>query len=301
MTADAALLGAAARTGWSDRIEHGQVELGDVHLHVAMAGPARGPLVFLLHGFPEGALGWRHQMEPLARAGWRVAAPDQRGYGISSKPAKVADYAIDRLADDIVALAAAFGHDRAALVGHDWGGVVAWHLLEHRAPFVERAVILNAPHPSTLLDHALAHPTQAAKSAYIAFFQLPWLPEAWLQAGHHALLRQALETTSRAGAFDAATLDAYVSAWSEPGALSAMLDWYRALAFAPALPSRRIAAPVRILWGDRDAALDAGLAERAAAHCDRGEVIHLPECTHWLQHEEPERITALIDEFLRAH
>ena len=234
------------------------------------------------------------------QAGWRVAVPDQRGYATSDKPPGVFAYALDVLAHDVVDLAAALGHERAAVVGHDWGGIVTWHLLEHHARFVERAVVLNAPHPSTMLGHVLQHPTQALKTAYVAFFQLPWLPEAWLRAGDHALLRRALAGSSRPGAFDAAQLDAYAAAWSQPGALPAMLNWYRALAFAPRLPPQRITVPVRIVWGDHDAALDAGLAERAAAQCDRAEVLHLPECTHWLQHEEPERVSRLIVEFLGA-
>jgi pimeloyl-ACP methyl ester carboxylesterase len=285
---------------WPPGVEHRTLPVGDQRLHVVLAGPQDAPLALLLHGFPEGALGWRRQVEPLARAGWRVAVPDQRGYGTSSKPAAVAAYRLDLLAHDVVALARALGHARACVVGHDWGGVVAWRLLERHAGFVDRAVILNAPHPATLVDHMRAHPTQALKSAYIAFFQLPALPEAWLRAGRHALLRRALTSTSRAGAFDDATLDAYAAAWSEPGALGAMLNWYRAVRGARRTPPQRIGAPVRIVWGDRDTVLDKGLAERAAALCDHAEVIHLPECTHWLAHENPQRVGELIADWLGA-
>ncbi|HUP09948.1 MAG TPA: alpha/beta fold hydrolase [Caldimonas sp.] len=285
---------------WPVDVTHRHVDANGIRLHVALAGPDDGPLVLLLHGFPEGALCWREQVEPLVRAGWRVAVPDQRGYGTSSKPASAHAYALNLLARDAIDLAAALGHDRAAVVGHDWGGVVAWHLLTHHARFVQRAVVLNAPHPATMLGHALTHPSQALKSAYVAFFQLPWLPEASLEAGHHALLRRTLTSTSRPGAFDDALLDAYAAAWSEPGALTAMLNWYRALAFAPRLAPQRITVPVRIVWGDRDAALDAALAERAAGQCDLAEVVHLPECTHWLLHEDAERVNELIVEFLAA-
>jgi pimeloyl-ACP methyl ester carboxylesterase len=285
---------------WPDGVLHRDIDANGVRLHVALAGPPNAPLVLLLHGFPEGGLCWRHQVEPLVRAGWRVAVPDQRGYGTSAKPVSVQSYALDILAGDVIALAGALGHERAAVVGHDWGGIVAWHLLERHARFVQRAVVLNAPHPATLLGHALTHPSQVAKSAYVAFFQIPWLPEAWLKAGHHALLRRTLASTSRPGAFDDALLDAYAAAWSQPGALTAMLNWYRALAFAPRAPRQRITVPVRIVWGDRDTALDAALAERAAAECDRAEVLHLRECTHWLLHEDVERVNGLIVEFLAA-
>jgi pimeloyl-ACP methyl ester carboxylesterase len=285
---------------WPPGVEHRTLAVGDQRLHVVLAGSPDAPLVLLLHGFPEGALGWRRQVDALARAGWRVAVPDQRGYGASSKPAGVAAYRLDVIAHDAIALARALGHVRARVVGHDWGGVVAWRLLERHAGFVERAVILNAPHPATLLDHMRKHPTQALKSAYIAFFQLPALPEAWLRANRHAVLRRALTSTSRAGAFDDATLDAYAAAWSEPGALSAMLNWYRALPASPRTPPQRIGVPVRIVWGDEDAALDRGLAERAAALCDHAEVVHVPECTHWLAHEDPQRVGQLIIEWLGA-
>ena len=285
---------------WPRGVEHHHIDANGVRLHVALAGRPDAPLAMLLHGFPEGALCWHRHVEPLARAGWRVAVPDQRGYGASDKPASVQAYALDILARDVVALAAALGHDRAAIVGHDWGGIVAWHLLARHARFVQRAVVLNAPHPATMLAHALQHPSQMARSAYVAFFQLPWLPEAWLMAGNHALLRRTLVATSRAGAFDDDVLDAYAADWSRSGALTSMLNWYRALAFAPRTPAQRITLPVRIVWGDRDTALDAGLAERAAAECDRAEVLHLPECTHWLLHEEPERVGALVAEFLAA-
>jgi len=292
-----ALPGAAL---WPEGVTHRDVEANGVRLHVALAGRAGAPLVLLLHGFPEGALCWRRQVDPLVRAGWRVAVPDQRGYATSSKPQSVRAYSVDLLAADVIALAAALGHERAAVVGNDWGGIVAWHLLERHARFVQRAVVLNAPHPATFLGHALTHPTQAVKSAYVAFFQLPWLPEASLEAGNYALLRRALTSTSRPGAFDEATLDAYAADWSQDGALTSMLNWYRALAFAPRTPPQRITLPVRIVWGDRDAALDAALAERAAAQCDRAEVLHLPDCTHWLLHEDVERVNALIVEFLAA-
>jgi pimeloyl-ACP methyl ester carboxylesterase len=283
---------------WPPGVEHRTVAFDDQQLHVVLAGPEGAPLVLLLHGFPEGALGWRRQVEPLARAGWRIAVPDQRGYGTSSKPAGAAAYRLDALAQDVIGLAHALGHVRARLVGHDWGGVVAWNLLERHAGFVDRAVILNAPHPATLLEHMWRHPTQALKSAYIAFFQLPRLPEAWLRADRHALLRRVLTSTSRAGAFDEATLEAYATAWSAPGALRAMLNWYRALPGSPRRPPQRIGVPVRIVWGDEDSALDKGLAERAATLCDRAEVIHLPDCTHWLAHEDPQRVSRLIVEWL---
>jgi len=151
-------------------------------LHVANAGPTDGPLVVLLHGFPEFWYGWRHQIAILAEAGLRVVAPDQRGYNLSDKPAGIAAYRLDTLAEDIVGLAAALGGERFAVVGHDWGGVVAWHLAARFPERVTRAAILNAPHPATLRSYARRRPGQLLKSWYVGFFQLPRLPELALRA-----------------------------------------------------------------------------------------------------------------------
>ncbi len=280
-------------------IEHLHLDANGQRFCLAAAGPQDGPLLMLLHGFPETSHGWRHQLGPLAAAGFRVVAPDQRGYGRSSKPAGVAAYALDVLAADVVALAAALGRQRVQLVGHDWGGLVAWQLLTDRPAFVERAVILNAPHPATLLPHLARRPWQAVRSAYIGAFQLPWLAEAALRANDHALLALALKTSSRPGTFSDEDLRVYREAWSLDGALTGMLNWYRALPLAPSLGERRVAAPVQVIWGDRDPALDAALADVAMGRCDQGRVVHLRDAGHWLQHEEPARVNDLILRFLR--
>jgi pimeloyl-ACP methyl ester carboxylesterase len=284
------------------------IDTGELRLHALAAGPQDGPLAVLLHGFPETSHGWAKQILPLAEAGLRVVAPDQRGIGRSDKPAGAAAYRLERLAADIVGLVRALGRERARIVGHDWGGVVAWELASRHPGQVERAAILNAPHPAVFPGYLLRHPTQALRSWYMAFFQLPWLPEAALAAGDFELLARTLVRTSRPGAFSSLDLRNYREAWSEPGALAGMLAWYRALALPtrPPRPARaavareRVTVPVRLLWGDRDTALEPGLAEASIALCDRGEVVHLPEATHWLQHEEPRRVNELLLEFLLA-
>src|SRR5687768_9879381 len=160
------------------RLERLEFDIRGVRIHAVAAGPADAPLVILLHGFPEFWYGWRHQIGPLAAVGLRVLAPDLRGYNLSSKPAGIAAYALDALADDVLGLADALGRRRFAVVGHDWGGALAWHLAGRDPERIERAAILNAPHPGTMRDYARAHPSQMAKSWYVAFFQLPALPEA---------------------------------------------------------------------------------------------------------------------------
>ena len=272
---------------------------GGPRLHVAMAGPVDGPLVVLLHGFPEFWYGWRRQIAALAEAGLRVVAPDQRGYNLSDKPAGIAAYRLDTLAADVASLAAALGRERFAVVGHDWGGVVSWQVAARFPERVTRAAILNAPHPATLRPYARRHPSQLTKSWYVAFFQLPALPELALRADGFWALRRVLRRTSRPGAFSDPDFAHYREAWAQPGALTASLNWYRALRLGTGgPPAGRVRVPVRVIWGDRDAFLDRGLAEAGAALCDDCEVFHLPGATHWVQHEQPGEVNRLLLDFL---
>ena len=197
----------------------------------------------------------------------------------------------------MLGLAGALGHERFAVVGHDWGAVLAWHLAARNPERVERAAVLNGPHLPTLRPHLRDHPIQAARSWYVGFFQIPVLPELVLCAAGFAALRGAMTATARPGTFAAAELAHYRAAWAQPGALTAMLNWYRALP-RDAGAVRRIRVPVRVIWGDRDVALDRGLAEAGLAQCEREEVFHLPEATHWVQHEEPEQVNRLLVDFL---
>ena len=155
-------------------LREGYADLGDVRLHYVEAG--EGPLVVLLHGFPEFWFSWRFQIPALAAAGFRVVAPDMRGYNLSSRPAEVAAYDTDRLAADVRGLIRELGAERALLAGHDWGGAVAWITAMNHPEVVERLAILNVPHPRRMLQ-GLRTPRQLAKSWYFLAFQVPWLPE----------------------------------------------------------------------------------------------------------------------------
>jgi pimeloyl-ACP methyl ester carboxylesterase len=267
-------------------------------LHVVEEGPEDGPLVLLLHGFPEFWYGWRRQIAHLAARGLRVAVPDQRGYGLSDRPRGVEAYALDRLAEDAVGLARALGRERFSVVGHDWGGVVAWWLALREPGRLERLAILNAPHPGVMARYARRRPTQALRSWYVLLFQLPALPEALLGARGHRLAERALLRTSRRGTFSPEDLARYREAWSRPGAWTAMLDWYRALRLAPRLPDPRVRVPTLLLWGDRDAFLEPGLAEAARDLCDDARLVRFGRATHWLQHEEPEAVSRHLGDFL---
>ena len=272
-----------------------------IQLRAVAAGPADGPLVVLLHGFPEFSWGWRRQMGPLAAAGLRVIAPDQRGYNLSDKPEGVAAYRIDALADDVLGLAQALGRARFRVVGHDWGAAVAWHLAARDPGRVDRAAVLNGIGISVGQGYAGTHPSQMLKSWYIGFFQAPAVPELALRAAGFAWLRRAMARSGRPGTFSAEDFRRYREAWARPGALTAMLNWYRALRlYARSLPAERVRVPLRVIWGDRDAFLEPGLVEAGLGLCERGAAFHIPEATHWVQHEEPERVNRLLVEFLAA-
>lgn len=235
-------------------LEHRFVNLGSIQLHVVQFGPPKGRPVMLLHGFPDFWIGWKRQLGALASAGYRVIIPDQRGYNSSDKPRAIGEYALGKLVGDVVALADALGLERFYLVGHDWGGIVAWAtaaIVPHR---LDKLVILNAPHPSVLLPYSLQSPTQVLRSSYAAFFQIPLLPEAVLSAHRSALLVRALKGSSRQGAFDDEDVAAYRQAWEQPEALTSMLNWYRALRFGPSLP-QRVTTPTLVIWGVQDQAL----------------------------------------------
>ena len=277
-----------------------RIALPDVTLHVVEAGPEDGPTVILLHGFPETGWGWRHQIGALARAGFRVVVPDQRGYGLSDKPGPVGAYRLARLGGDVVALADAIGAPTIGLAGHDWGGIVAWWVAARHPERVGRLAILNAPHPDTAWRVIRRDPVQLLRSWYVAAFQLPGLPEWWLARAGHAALTDALLRTSRMGAFSPADLARYREAWGEPGALAGMLGWYRALVRHRPPPAGRIRVPTLILWGRRDVALGPRFATESLALCDDGRIRWFDEATHWLQHEEPDAVTAALIAHLGA-
>ena len=274
--------------------------LDGIGLNAAVAGPD-GPLVVLLHGFPEFWYGWRHQIEPLAAAGFRVVAPDQRGYDLSGKPEGIRAYRLERLAGDVTALIEACGRRDASLVGHDWGGIVAWYAAARHPHRVRRPAVINAPHPAVIRDYLKRRPTQLLRSSYAAFFQLRGVPEWLARQQNFALLRHVLTGTSRRGAFTPEDLARYQEAWSQPGALTAMLNWYRAAkTFRPARGEARIRQPALVLWGMRDRFLEFGLAEASAGLCDNAEIRRFPRATHWLQHEEPDAVNAELVSFLHA-
>jgi pimeloyl-ACP methyl ester carboxylesterase len=268
-----------------------------INLHVVQSGSPDGSPVVLLHGFPEFWFGWRHQIAPLANAGFRLLVPDQRGYGLSDKPAGIEAYKLDTLAADIVGLLDALEIPAAHIVGHDWGGIVAWQTAQRHSDRVRKLITVNAPHPYAIRGYALRHPGQFLRSAYAAFFQIPAFPEALLRACRFWWLRNALTRTSRPGTFDSQAIAFYQQAWAQPGALTAMLNWYRALRrFQPI--EGQIRAPALVIWGKHDPFLQAGLARASLQRCSNGRILLFEREGHWFQHERPGEVNAAITQFL---
>lgn len=277
------------------------IPVNGLQLHTVIAGPSDGPLVVLLHGFPENWYAWHAQIKPLVQAGYRVVVPDQRGYNLSDKPAGVHNYSLAALAADIRELIRTFGRERAIIVGHDWGGGVAWQLAIEYPELVEKLIALNSPHPAAFRRELRENPAQQQKSWYVFLFQLPWLPEALL--GHSPLgtanfffRRNAVNQN----AFSSYDLHAMATMLAQPGALTAMLNWYRA-AFrrAEQQPGTTVAAPTLIIWGEDDVALGKSLTYGLEAWVPNLKIHYLPNCGHWVQTEAPDEVNAQLLEFIQ--
>jgi pimeloyl-ACP methyl ester carboxylesterase len=274
---------------------------GTVTLQAVAAGPKGGPVVVLLHGFPEFWYGWRRQIAPLAAAGFRVIVPDQRGYNLSSKPVGVAAYALTELVSDVIAIADQLGQEKIFLAGHDWGAAVAWSAALLYPERIARLVVLNVPHPSVMRKYISTRPRQLLRSWYMLFFQLPWLPETFFSAFNFRTGTRALLRSSRAGTFTTEDLAQYRAAWSQPRAITSMINWYRALFRTRAqFPDKIVRVPTRILWGERDDFLMAEMARESLRYCTNAELFTFADATHWLQHEEPARVSELLIDFFRG-
>ena len=209
-------------------MNHLFVEANGLRFHALAAGPSSGPLVLLLHGFPEYSRSWRHQLPALARAGYRAVAPDLRGFAQTDKRGP---YDLATLVEDLAALVRALGRDRAAVVGHDWGGAIAWMAAHRRPEVVERLAVLNAPHPAAIAREIVRNPRQLARSAYVLAFLIPRLPERLLTARRAWAVAAILRAGARVkSAWAPEELERYRQAFLEPGAARSALGYYRALA-----------------------------------------------------------------------
>lgn len=264
-------------------------------------------LAILLHGFPELNFSWRHQMPLLADQGYRVWAPNMRGYGASSGPDGVDAYAIDHLLADVGALIDLAKEEAPAtevlLVAHDWGAVVAWNFAIRKVRPLDGLVIMNVPHPMCAARE-IRKWRQLRKSWYIFFFQIPWLPEKLLLANDARAIRQAFTgSAANKDKFPRADLDIYAKAAQRPGAVTAMLNYYRALmkyrnASAAKLGNGMIEVPTLVIWGEEDIALDIHLLDGMEQWVPRLTLHRLPGISHWVQQDAPDEVNAIMTEWL---
>lgn len=292
-------------SSWSPPADSGvcirTVAANGLAFEVAEAGEG-DHLALCLHGFPELNYSWRLQMPLLARMGYRVWAPNQRGYGASSRPPDVEDYRADTIVADAAALFDASGAKRLTLIAHDWGGAIAWLFAINGVRPIERLVVMNLPHP-ICFARALKHWPQRRRSWYMAFFQLPWLPERMMLANDAAAIRRAFRGTAvDKTRFPDDVLAVYARAAQRPGAMTAMINWYRAAARhregLKLSHGGKVDVPTLIVWGERDAALGLETLDGVERFVSDLTIRRLPDVSHWVQQEAPETVNAILEEWL---
>ena len=283
-------------------LEHVELTVHGLRLHAVCAGPASGELVVLLHGFPDFWYGWRKQIPVLAAAGYRVIAPDQRGYNSSDKPAGRRAYGIEAIGEDVLGILALLGHARAHVVGHDWGAIIAWWLAIRHPTRLSSVVPMNVPHPLVMDRHLKRDPLQVARSWYIFFFQLPSAPEWLLSRDGARPFARFVAESANPGSFPEEVLEIYREAWLQPGAMTAMLNWYRGVVLArPPVPRDvRVRVPALVIWGANDLVLERSMAAESVELCDQGRLELISDASHWVKDDCPNRVNALLLEFLES-
>lgn len=292
---------------------HATTTANGLTFHYVEAGD--GPLVLLLHGFPEFWYAWRHQIPVLADAGYHVAAPDLRGYNRTDKPDGVGNYLIERLTSDVTALIRALGHETAIIVGHDWGSLIAWETAMRSPACVDQLVVISSTHP-TLFDRELSRPRGLVRAWYMYAFQIPWLPERALTAGEHYALEKLFDATLvNEDAFTRTDRRRYHAAWAQPGALTAMLNYYRAntattlvrsvlwsrlgLGAVPMtrLSQQPVTVPTLVLWGDH-ALYEPVVLNGIEKWVTEVDIEQVANAGHWLHAEQPAAVNQLLLEAL---
>ncbi len=280
-----------------------RVAVNGIHLEVATFG--NGPkLALCLHGFPEMAYSWRYQVGLLVELGFRVWVPNLRGYGNSDSPSDIASYRLEVLVADVRGLIEASQCSQVLLLGHDWGGALAWTLAAQHPTLIHQLVVCNLPHPRCFLRE-VRRPPQLFLSWYMLFFQLPWLPETLLGANHAQLVAAMIRHSSRKPAmFPDDVLAVYRDNASRPGGLRSMLHWYRALLRKGGwrqfgrMPETSIHIPTLLIWGDQDAALSLRTTDGTDRYVDHLTLRILPGVSHWVQQEAPEQVNSILRAWL---
>ncbi len=283
-------------------LKEGFVKVNGVKLHYVSQG--KGPLVLLLHGFPEFWYSWRHQLPFLARR-FCAVAPDMRGYNTSEKPQGIAPYFIDELTRDARCLIESFGEEKATVVAHDWGGVVAWDLAAFHPEVVDRLVVLNAPHPQAYIRELARNPRQVKSSWYVFMFQIPHLAEWYMKRGDFKMLERVFQGwVFKKDAFSAEDLQRFKEAMGQEGCLTAAINYYRGLFRNRSVVGRlrnypKIKVPTMIIWAENDRALTKGLTYNLEPYFDvPPRIRYIPQCSHWVQQEQPEQVNQYLAEFL---
>lgn len=282
---------------------HDFVNVDGLRMHYVTQGT--GKLALLLHGFPDFWYVWRFQIPELAKH-FRVVAPDLRGYNQTDKPMGVENYRLNSLAGDVLGLIKALNETRAIIIGHDWGGVIAWSFAAFNPEYTEKLVVLNAPHPNAYTNRTKHSFRQLQKSWYVFFFQIPSVPEEVLSRNDYSFLKSMVKLSfMNKEVLTDEDLKFYVEAWSHPGALTAMMNYYRMNMNPSILFSERtitfpkITMPTLVIWGEQDVALSKNLIENMEEFVDAPYSIeYIPNCGHWVQLEQPTLVNKIIDEFL---
>jgi len=287
------------------QIEHQYVDTGGVRLHCAVAGDAGRPLMLFLHGFPEFWAAWRKPMAHFAERGWLCVAPDLRGYNLSGKPEAVEQYRAKHLMADVLALGSHYATGKFTLVGHDWGGAVAWGVAIAHPQKLDRLVMINSPHPYVFWRELTTNPAQQQASEYMNLFRLPKAERVLSENGYARLL-------TAFGHLDEAWCAELLQAWSQPGALTGGLNYYRASPLYPPTaddPGPRklqfkpenfmVRVPTLVLWGERDTALLTGCLEDLGECVPGLKLVRVPEASHWIVHEKPDLVCGEIEKFVR--
>ena len=279
-------------------MQHKYIQTNGIKLHYVTQG--EGPLMIFLHGFPEFWYSWRHQIKAFSKD-YKVVAIDMRGYNNSDKPKEQSAYTLAELVKDVKGVIQGLGYERCTLVGHDWGGAIAWAFAYAYPQLLDRLIVLNLPHPAKFAE-GLRTPQQLLRSWYIALFQLPLLPEFLLQANHYAAIRSVFKNQAVSpDAFTKADLDAYVAAAAKPGALTGMLNYYRNIFNSAGFLNQTwgvLEMPTLMIWGEDDEALGKELTYGTQDLVSDFEIRYIPQCSHWVQQEQPNLVNQYMQAFL---
>lgn len=277
--------------------QHAYITTNGVKLHYVTQG--EGDLILMLHGFPEFWYSWRHQIPEFAKD-YKVVALDLRGYNDSDKPADKSAYVMDEFIRDVEGVIKGLGYDKCILVGHDWGGAIAWQFAYAHPQMVERLIILNLPHPAKFAE-GLRTPQQLLRSSYMFLFQLPWLPELLIQSSDYQAIENAIKGMAvNKSAITKEDLEAYKDAAAKRGAMTAMLNYYRNIFQQGMIKGdwSVLEVPTLMIWGEKDTALGTELTYGTAAYVRNFQIKYIPDCSHWVQQEQPQLVNQYIREFL---